>query len=432
MGTSINVDASDEQMDSYMYADNIRTVQNKKRRCSTGTQRAFASLSVDDKLLHMFEKLENLEQSNRSIENIAQGVSVTKQQIEQVQMRTDYHEQCLKVLAYKSIDIEARSRRNNLIFHGLAESANEDCYELLKDFLWNEMCLDIDDYYIDRIHRLGSLYRAKQRSPDPRRPIIVAFGMYKYTQTILEAAYMLRGTKYSVSRDFPQEIVKARKNLMPLYKQQRLIRGNKVSLEYPAKVVVNGKTVADAFPDWYSVIKQDRCEIINTVISQTGPTDREYGVNINSGTVNLNHCDNTQSCVQNQTEFASTPPAPPTVQIPPTNLNRTSEQSGDQRYQSRPVRTYAEVTSQTGQVIRADTPIVQTNQHVQLREPQLYSGVISNTPRYTSNTQRNTGSSGNQSDSMGTTNQTKHGQRSMINSEVTVNATGEQPSYTQL
>ena len=230
--------------------------QNKRRRCNTGagTQASFASFSLDDKLLHMFSKLENLEQSNKSIESVAQGLNITKEQVENVTKRTDYHEQCLKVLVFKSIDLEARSRRNNLLFHGLAESPNENCYNVLQEFLWNEMGLDIDDFYIERIHRLGSLRRAKARSQTPRRPIIVAFGQYSNTETILQTAYMLRGSTFSVSRDFPKEIVNVRRSLLPQYKEQKQIRGNRVSMEYPAKIIVNSKVIADGFPDWYQLI----------------------------------------------------------------------------------------------------------------------------------------------------------------------------------
>ena len=79
----------------------------------------------------------------------------------------------LKVLAYKSIDIEARSRRKNLVFHGLAESRSEDCYRVLRDFLWSEMSLDIEDLGIERLHRLGSLHNAKLKSDPQEGPLLL-------------------------------------------------------------------------------------------------------------------------------------------------------------------------------------------------------------------------------------------------------------------
>ena len=67
------------------------------------------------------------------------------------------HEQLLRLLAYTSIDSEARSRRRNLVFHGLAENRNEDCSLKQGEFLLDQNNIDIDDLYIERAHSLGSL-----------------------------------------------------------------------------------------------------------------------------------------------------------------------------------------------------------------------------------------------------------------------------------
>ena len=132
-------------------------------------------------------------------------------------MRVDNHEQFLKLLAYKSIDIESRSRRRNLLFQGLAENRNENCAALVRDFLCDEMGLDADAFHIEGVHRLGSVQRARQRRDDPnqviRRPIIVSSYEQSNTETVMNSAYMLRGTKFSVTRDFPMEILNTRRIL---------------------------------------------------------------------------------------------------------------------------------------------------------------------------------------------------------------------------
>lgn len=141
VGVSMNMDNEfgyQEQMD-------FIATQSKRRRCNTGTN-SFAALSLDDKLLHMYEKLNSLEQTNKSIESIAHCVTQTSSKVDHMNMRVDNHEQFLKLLAYKSIDIEARSRRRNLLFHGLAEHRNENCAAIVRDFLWDEMGLDADDF----------------------------------------------------------------------------------------------------------------------------------------------------------------------------------------------------------------------------------------------------------------------------------------------
>lgn len=129
----------------------------------------------------------------------SQQVNFVQTKIDKVEQRTVNHDQFLKVLAYKSIDMEARSRRCNLVVHGLAESKNERLHEILRDFLWDEMGIDSDDLLINRFHRLGSLYKVKtrQNTDTPRRPVIIAFQDHRDIERILQAAYMLKGTRFS-------------------------------------------------------------------------------------------------------------------------------------------------------------------------------------------------------------------------------------------
>ena len=94
VGMSLNTDTNMGQME-------IDAAQNKRRRCNTGADSSFASLSVDDKLLHMFQKLENLEQSNRLIHCLAQGVNETKGQVQCITRRADT---CTRAL-FKSVSI---------------------------------------------------------------------------------------------------------------------------------------------------------------------------------------------------------------------------------------------------------------------------------------------------------------------------------------
>ena len=89
------------------------------------------------------------------------------------------------------------------------------------------MSLDIEDLGIERLHRLGSLHIAKLKSDPPRRPIIAAFYEYRHTNIVLDAAYMLKATNFSVSRDYPKEILSARKRLIPRFKLERQNKNNK-------------------------------------------------------------------------------------------------------------------------------------------------------------------------------------------------------------
>lgn len=393
-------------------------VQNKRKRFNTGSpdvgtdQINFCALSVDEKLSQMFDKLNSLEQSNNEIMKISQQMSSVQAKMNNVEQQTVNHDLFLKVLAYKSIDIEARSRRCNLVFHGLAEGKNENLSEILSTFMWNELGIDSEDLYIDRYHRLGSLYKAKQRqrTDTPRRPIIIAFRDYSDIDRILGAAFMLKGSGYSITKDYPKEIVSARQRLMPQFKAERQIRSNKVSIEYPARLVVNGRVVADEFPDWYQVLEYDRYKLACGNYSR--PSDKpQY-----------------------------------TERVPQAPVNqRTSQGATNERHGGRPsspVRTYAHVAStvlQQGQQ-QSTTPYITTNMGSSESTGTLSTARPANVPHYTVN---NTGNQNFQhrpshstSATTSTTNTIRSKTSTTIQSSMNLNSNGARtrdiPTYTNL
>ena len=89
-----------------------------------------------------------------------------------------------KVLEYKTIDLEARLRRKNLIFRGFTESRNESCSDIVQEVLRNTMDI-FEDSVIDRAHRLGRFPSGANRS------IIVVFRDYASTEVIMSATHRL-------------------------------------------------------------------------------------------------------------------------------------------------------------------------------------------------------------------------------------------------
>ena len=139
----------------------------------------------------------------------------------------------LKTLAYiKSIDIEAGSRRNNLIFWGLLENRDEKCFALIRQFIKNELDLDANKMYLARAHRLGPV---KVGFGLRKRPLIVNFRDYCDTEAIMRNAHLLRRTPFSVDYDFPKEISTARKVLWNEIKSIKSRQPNaKCQIVYPA------------------------------------------------------------------------------------------------------------------------------------------------------------------------------------------------------
>ena len=181
----------------------------------------------------------------------------------------DDHEARLLLLEYKSVDLEARSRRKNLLFRGFSEERGENCATLITNFLRQSLGIAAD-VCIDRAHRLG-VYKH-----DKNRQIIVAFSDYKDVQDTMANASKLKGSKFSINRDYPQEIVNARKKLWNEYKSLKSEHPDKrVSLVYPAKLLLNGRVIRDAFPHWSEMMKGNRISDKQSRVNNTVYTARE-------------------------------------------------------------------------------------------------------------------------------------------------------------
>ena len=108
----------------------------------------------------------------------------------------------------KLIDLENRSRQNNLRFEGIKEHENEsweDCENTIYDLLENKLEMDIENVVIKRAHRTGK--KSKNRS----RPIALQSTFYKEKINILKNCKKLKNTKFSIFEDFPRETAATRK-----------------------------------------------------------------------------------------------------------------------------------------------------------------------------------------------------------------------------
>ena len=222
------------------------------------TTHKFKAMTMDEKLVALFELFNT-------------RVTTTERNIEHVNKRMTSHERRLLLLEYKSIDMEARNRRNNLIFRGIAEAnfaAEEDCASLVKDFIYDHLDLGIVPV-IQRAHRLGNpdnLRKVNRRrqargQPTTTRPIIACFRDSADVEAILNNANKLKDKpRFGINKDYPSEITQARSQLWPLYKSERDKNPNaKVYIGFPAKLVVRGQVKKDLFPEWHTILRGSRC-----------------------------------------------------------------------------------------------------------------------------------------------------------------------------
>lgn len=108
------------------------------------------------------------------------------------------------------VDLENRSRRNNLIFKGLKYKEGNDCREVIESFCKNVLGCE-RQLQLNRVHPLG---RRRDNAP-----IIVHFPVDNDIQCILKNTPKLKGTKMVVHQDFAVETRKKRGMFLALRKE---------------------------------------------------------------------------------------------------------------------------------------------------------------------------------------------------------------------
>lgn len=227
----------------------------------------FEHSDMNNKLLYIFDELKFIRNEqvscSRGLVTFQNSLGSVNQRLNQVSTATNFQSELLKTLVYKSIDLEARSRRNILVFRGFMENYGEDCFGLLRDFLRNRLDIDSNNVYIARAHRLG------ERNPNRRhnsRPIIANFRDFCDIELIMRNARMLRGSHFSINYDYPREIQEARSKLWPKYKElkQSNPRSN-VQIVYPAKLLQDDRLIHDEIPEWSRYVGANRLTLINSI-----------------------------------------------------------------------------------------------------------------------------------------------------------------------
>ena len=109
----------------------------------------------------------------------------------------------------KLVEMEDRSRRNNLRFDGLVENSKEtweECERKVQEVISNRLEIE-HDVEIKRCHRMG------KRKGNRPRTIVCNFLRFKDKQKILQNAKKLKDTGIYVYEDFSNETMEVRKSL---------------------------------------------------------------------------------------------------------------------------------------------------------------------------------------------------------------------------
>lgn len=231
-----------------------RSQKRQKVSSSGASLDSFKTLDIHEKLAVLYTDMHNQNDKVANIEHKLDSCLRLHSRVNTIEANMGDVDRRLLLLEYKSLDIEARGRRKNLIFMGFEEDRSENCKIKIESFI--EKTLILESFTIDRVHRLGRYKRGSHR------PIIVAFRDYEAVESVLSNAYKLKGSRISINKDFPREIVDARKALWRQFKELKLQNPNsKVSLVYPAKIIKDGRVIHDMFPLWDNIMSGSRIQI---------------------------------------------------------------------------------------------------------------------------------------------------------------------------
>ncbi|XP_049273573.1 uncharacterized protein LOC119399789 [Rhipicephalus sanguineus] len=147
-------------------------------------------------------------------------------------------EATIQTIQTKLIDLEDRSRRNNLLVFGLPERPDETFQSLTNTVVSEifENMLGVKVSTVERIHRIGQKRRNKNR------PVVLRLIDHREKINVLRNCSKLKGKDISVAEDFSPETRQTRRYLWESTANIRK-KGEKVKLVHD-KVIINGDTYA--------------------------------------------------------------------------------------------------------------------------------------------------------------------------------------------
>ena len=335
--------------------DGFTIVRGNRQRISTGGESNeliglmdeppnYDSLTKDEKLSLILSKVSLNEGRVEQIQNKLDTVLDLKQRVTTVERVILSNTDRLKLLEYRSIVLEASSRRKNILFKGVPESRQENCFAEVREVIQPHLNIG-RDMYLERAHRLGRFDRTKTR------PIFVAFRDFCDVEDIIASASNLRGSNLRICRDYPKELSLAQQPLWGKFRELREAnRNKKVAVEYPARLTVDNVVVEDMFPDRFSVLRGSRVDLMNMPLLKNmnqQPSNQGASANVitdrpgNSGPIDsaINHVPQPAVCPSGPKDWQPSPsamdyeenfqprspsilhghmpPPPPQTQIPP-------------------------------------------------------------------------------------------------------------------
>lgn len=186
----------------------------------------------------------SLEHTQKDCDDLKTNIKNVEERFTSIETKTTKDSLDLQVLKLEKEEIKEQllhmdsySRRDNLLFSGIADNRDERDYmakRKLLDIMKNNMGLqDVDQFKIVRCHRLGPFRYGRMRD------IIIRFHYFGDRSLVWDSRAKLRGTNVYLKEDFPLEVLKRRASLWPVMKAAQRKNYNASLVE--DKLMIDGR-----------------------------------------------------------------------------------------------------------------------------------------------------------------------------------------------
>ena len=192
--------------------------------------------SVNEKLDGVREDIQlikdNMDTMQKEMDSLKDHVNSLTNENLSLKSSNDDLRRRMGTLERKTEDVESRSRRNNIIVHGMVRvdgETNKDCEDELQELLTDRLEF-ADSVEFDRVHRMNT----KTNSP-----VIARCTSYKDKVRILQAKQKLKGSGIFIGEDFTENVRDVRKRLRGIVESLKKA-GHRVKMVYD-HLIVDGK-----------------------------------------------------------------------------------------------------------------------------------------------------------------------------------------------
>ena len=170
-----------------------------------------------------------------------------------IKSRVDETDNQVNAVRMKTVDLEDRSRRSNLVFFNFPEASRhvtENCETMVEELLHSLNVVDPRiEVWMERAHRLG---RRRPEHDTKPRPIIVKFSYFKQKELIIKNGSKFRNCHINVSEDYSKDTLNVHSQLRRHGKDAKENLFND-----PVKVIKNFKVGYRRLVLTYSTNKDD-------------------------------------------------------------------------------------------------------------------------------------------------------------------------------